>query len=196
MAETKDKTEKKTGFGRRVFLIGSGVVAGGVAFGVYRVRQPHTNPLLPLLDEGEAAITPFVKITKEGITLITPRADKGQGAYSTQAHLLAEELDVDPQKVKLDPGPPSPAYFNGAFADAAAPFAAFDMSWTAETTRSLLYHPLRQVGLQLTGGSMTVPDMFDRMREAGAVARETLKKAAAQQHSVSVADLKTDNGAV
>lgn len=58
MAETKDKTEKKTGFGRRVFLIGSGVVAGGVAFGVYRVRQPHTNPLLPLLDEGEAAITP------------------------------------------------------------------------------------------------------------------------------------------
>ncbi|MEM7675180.1 MAG: molybdopterin cofactor-binding domain-containing protein [Myxococcota bacterium] len=194
MAETKEK--KKRGIGRRLFLIGSGAVAGGVAFGVYWVRRPHANPLLSTLEEGEAAITPFVKITKEGVTLITPRADKGQGAYSTQAHLLAEELDVDPQKVMLDPGSPSPAYFNSAFADAFAPFAAFDMSWTAETVRDLMYHPLRQVGIQMTGGSMTVPDMYVRLREAGAVARETLKAAAAQKHSVPIDDLKTDNGAV
>ena len=195
MTETEGKKKKK-GIGRRVFLIGSGVVAGGVAFGIYRIRQPHPNPLLPTLGEGEAAITPFVKITKEGVTLITPRADKGQGAYSTQAYLLAEELDVDPQKVKLDPGPPAAAYFNSAFADAFAPFAAFDMSWTAETTRSLLYHPLRQIGIQMTGGSTSVPDMFVRMREAGAVARETLKKAAAQLHNAPVSDLKTEDGAV
>ena len=196
MTETEEKTKKKAGFVRRAFLIGSGVVAGGVAFGIYRIRQPHPNPLLPMLDDGEASITPFVKITQEGVTLITPRADKGQGAYSTQAYLLAEELDVDPLKVKLDPGPPAPVYFNSAFADGAAPFAAYDMSWTAETMRGLLYHPLRQVALQMTGGSMTVPDMYVRMREAGAVARETLKKAAAQLHTVSVADLKTEDGAV
>jgi len=188
--------KKKKGVARRAFLIGSGVVAGGVAFGVYRLRLPHPNPLLPTLGEGEAAITPFVMITKDGITLITPRADKGQGAYSTQAHLLAEELDVDPHKVKLDPGPSAPAYFNSALGDAFAPFAAYDVSWTAETVRSGLYHPLRQVGIEMTGGSMTVPDMFVRMREAGAVARETLKKAAAQLHSTSVDELQTEDGAV
>ena len=196
MAETEAKKPKKRGIVRRVFLIGTGAVAGGIAVGVYLVRQPHPNPLLPKLDDGEAAITPFVLITKEGVTLITPRADKGQGAYSTQAHLLAEELDVDPQKVKLDPGPPAPAYYNSAFSDSAAPFAAYDMSWTAETMRGLLYHPLRQLGIHMTGGSMTVPDMYVRMREAGAVARETLKKAAAQVHKVSVSDLKTEDGAV
>lgn len=30
---------------RRVFLIGSMAIAGGVAFGVYRVRRSHPNPL-------------------------------------------------------------------------------------------------------------------------------------------------------
>lgn len=193
---TEGKKNKKKGIVRRAFLIGSGVVAGGVAFGIYRVRLPHSNPLLATLGEGEAAITPFVKVTTEGVTLITPRADKGQGAYSTQAYLLAEELDVDPHKVKLEPGPTSAAYFNSAMPDSSAPFAAYDMSWTAETMRSLLYHPMRQFGIQITGGSMTVPDMFVRMREAGAVARETLKKAAAQLHGVSVAEMKTEDGAV
>ena len=37
------------------------------------------------------------------------------------------------------------------------------------------------LGLQLTGGSSTVPDMYDRLRVAGAVARETLISAAAAQ---------------
>ncbi|MEO1480916.1 MAG: molybdopterin cofactor-binding domain-containing protein [Myxococcota bacterium] len=187
---------KKKGIARRAFLIGSGVVAGGVAFGVYRIRSPHPNPLLGTLGDGEAAITPFVKITKDGVTLITPRADKGQGAYSTQAHLLAEELDVDPHEVGIDPGPPAPAYFNSGFGDMAAPFAAYDMSWTAETVRSMMYHPIRQVALQMTGGSTTVPDMYVRMREAGAVARETLKRAASKLHKTPVDQLTTEDGAV
>ncbi len=194
--EQPEKTTKKSGIARRAFLIGSGAVVGGVAFGIYRVRRPHPNPLLATLGDGEAAITPFVKITKDGVTLITPRADKGQGAFSMQAHLIAEELDVDPHAVKLDPGPPAPAYYNSAFVEGAAPFPGYNTGWTAETVRSLMYHPLRQVGIQMTGGSMTVPDMFVRMREAGAVARETLKKAASQLHGVPVAQLKTENGAV
>ncbi|MEL6641593.1 MAG: hypothetical protein AAFN63_09480 [Pseudomonadota bacterium] len=64
---------------RRTFLIGSAAIAGGVAFGAYMVNRPIPNPLLDDLADGEAAITPFVKVTAEGVTLITPRADKGQG---------------------------------------------------------------------------------------------------------------------
>ena len=81
-------------FTRRAFLIGSVAVAGGVAFGAYVVKKPHANPLLDDLGEGEAALTPYVRIDAGGVTLITPRADKGQGAYSVQAALIAEELDV------------------------------------------------------------------------------------------------------
>ena len=44
----------------------------------------------------------------------------------------------------------------------------------------------RQVlGLQLTGGSSTVPDAYDKMRVAGAVARQMLLAAAAQQTGVA-----------
>jgi isoquinoline 1-oxidoreductase beta subunit len=111
-------------FTRRAFLIGSVAVAGGVAFGAYMVNKPHANPLLDDLGDGEAALTPYVRIDADGVTLITPRADKGQGAYSVQAALIAEELDIELDQVRIDPGPPSPAYWNTALADEAAAFMA------------------------------------------------------------------------
>ena len=97
---------------RRTFLIGSVALAGGVAFGTYMARRPIPNPLLNDLKDGEAAITPFIKVNADGITLITPRADKGQGSYSIQASLIAEELDIDPAMATITPGMPSPAYYN------------------------------------------------------------------------------------
>ena len=99
---------------RRSFLIGSAAILGGVAFGAYLVNRPTPNPLHDDLGEGEAALTPFVKITPDGITLIVPRADVGQGIASTQAMLIAEELDIDPATATLDPGQPHQAYFNGS----------------------------------------------------------------------------------
>ena len=181
---------------RRTFLIGSAAVIGGVAFGYYAYRRPLPNPLLKNLNEGEAAITPFVKIDSTGITLITPRADKGQGAYSVQAHLLAEELDVDPHAVALSPGVPDAAYYNSAVLQDSAPFPPFDRSWLAESARAFMEVPSKLLGMQMTGGSTTVPDMFDRLRYAGAVARETLKLAAAQQLGAAPATLATRDGVV
>lgn len=167
---------------RRSFLIGALGVVGGAAFGVYRYKTPYTNPLKKGLNTGEAAITPFVKIDGEGITLITPRADKGQGAYSLQAMLLAEELDVDPTHVKLSPGMPAKAYYNSAVLGEAMPGMGHVMG--------------KLLAIQVTGGSSTAPDMFTRMRVAGAVARETLKKAAAKEFNVALSDLSTEDGHV
>jgi len=99
---------------RRTFLIGSAAIAGGVAFGTYMAKKPIPNPLLDDLADGEAGITPFVKIGPDGVTLITPRADKGQGSYSMQANLIAEELDIDPSSATITPGMPGPAYYNSA----------------------------------------------------------------------------------
>lgn len=181
---------------RRTFLIGSAAVLGGVAFGTYLAKKPIPNPLLDDLTDGEAAITPFVKITADGITLITPRADKGQGSYSMQAYLIAEELDIDPETATLSPGMPGGAYYNAAVLGEGVPFPAYDESTLAETARAFMAVPAKILQVQMTGGSSTVPDMFERMRMAGAVARETLKEAAAQRLGVSRNDLKTKNGVV
>jgi isoquinoline 1-oxidoreductase beta subunit len=117
---------------RRSFLIGSAAILGGVAFGAYFVTRPTPNPLLDGLAEGEAALTPFVKITPQGITLIVPRADVGQGIASTQAMLIAEELDIDPATATLDPGQPHQAYFNATVAAESLPFPGWEQGFVAE----------------------------------------------------------------
>ena len=181
---------------RRSFLIGSAAVLGGVAFGVWRAKTPYTNPLLKRLGEGEAALTPYVKIDASGVTLITPRADKGQGAYHVQAALIAEELDVTLEAVKIDPGPPDRAYWNTALAAEAAEFNAPEEGFVQDALTGVLGSVMKFVGLQITGGSTTVPDGFIKLRAAGASARETLKLAAAEQLGVAVGDLRTEAGQV
>ncbi|MEQ8480306.1 MAG: molybdopterin-dependent oxidoreductase [Hoeflea sp.] len=183
-------------FTRRAFLVGSVAVAGGVAFGVYTVRKPHANPLLDTLGDGEAALTPYVLIDSGGVTLITPRADKGQGAYSVQAALIAEELDVDLDRIKVDPGPPSAAYWNQALADEAASFMAPGGGIPTQAAYGVLSSVMKVIGMQITGGSTTVPDGFDKLRQAGASAREALKLAASRKTGVPVSALKTASGAV
>ena len=181
---------------RRTFLVGSAAIAGGVAFGTYVARKPIPNPLLDGLSDGEAAITPYVKIDATGITLITPRADMGQGSYSMQAHLIAEELDIDPGTATITPGMPGPAYFNGTVLQEAVPFPAYDESAIAEAMRDFMAVPAKVFEIQLTGGSSTVPDSFVNLRMAGAVARETLKEAAAQRHGIGRNELTTEDGYV
>jgi isoquinoline 1-oxidoreductase beta subunit len=181
---------------RRSFLIGSAAILGGVAFGAYFVTRPTPNPLLDNLAEGEAALTPFIKITPQGITLIVPRADVGQGIASTQAMLIAEELDIDPASATLDPGQPHKAYFNGIIAAESMPFPAWEDGFVARNVRDLMMNVARLTGSQFTGGSSSVADLHETLRMAGATARETLKAAAAARTGLSRADLQTEDGHV
>ncbi|MEY8097677.1 molybdopterin cofactor-binding domain-containing protein [Falsihalocynthiibacter sp. S25ZX9] len=181
---------------RRTFLIGSAAIVGGVAFGFYQYKKPITNPLLDGLTDGEAALTPYVRIDADGVTIITPRTDMGQGAYSIQAAMVAEELDIAWQDIKVDPGMPSPAYFNGAVLGEGMPFPATDDGFVATNARAFGHVLGKLLGVQITGGSSTVPDGYEKLRIAGAVARETLKAAAAAQTGQSVASMNTENGAV
>ncbi len=181
---------------RRTFLFGSAAVVGGVAFGYVMYKRPAQNPLLADLGEGEAALTPYVRIDADGITLITPRGDKGQGVYHVQAVLIAEELDVELDQIKVDPGPPSAAYYNTALSGEAVPFASTDDGFMAETLRGVMDAPMKFLGMQVTGGSTTVPDGWEKLRVAGAVARETLKAAAAEKTGINTTALKTERGRV
>lgn len=181
---------------RRSFLVGSVAVAGGVAFGYYAVQKPHKNPLLASLADGEATFNPWVKISSKGITLITPHADLGQGAYSMQAALIAEELDLEFGQFDIEPGVPAAAYYNTALGAELAPFRSTDESFQAETMRTVFSSVTKLMGAQGTGGSSSVPDSFEKLRIAGAVARETLKKAASKRTGIDVSDLTTRQAAV
>ncbi|MAY62861.1 MAG: isoquinoline 1-oxidoreductase [Rhizobiales bacterium] len=181
---------------RRTFLVGSAIIAGGVAFGVYAVRKPHANPLLDTLGPDEVTFNPWVKITPERIVLIAPHIDLGQGSAGMQSLLIAEEMDLEPGQYEIEFGPPSAAYWNTAQGEEAAPFMSQNDNLVAEGVRGAMTSVFKLLGMQITGGSSSTPDSFDKLREAGAIARETLKAAAARKHDVGVTGLKTENGAV
>ena len=166
---------------RRSFLVGSAAIAGGIAFGIYKVKQTPDNPLAADLPEGAASFNPWVIINKEKVTLIVPHADKGQGVASAQAALIADELDLEWGKFDISFGQPSAAYWNTAMADETVPFMSTDSSTPARTMRNVMGGLMKLIGLQGTGGSTSMADSFDKLRTAGAVARETLKLAASQQ---------------
>ncbi|MGF6899800.1 molybdopterin cofactor-binding domain-containing protein [Paraburkholderia sp. GAS348] len=177
--------------GRRSFLIGSvAIVGGGVVFGPYVFANTPKAAAKPV------SITPWVKISPDKITLITPHADVGQGAVAGQAILIAEELDLDLGQFDTDFGPTDKAYYNTALADELVPFLSIDDGPEAEAARAGATKMFKDAGLQMTGGSSTIRDSFTKLREAGAVVRETLKATAAKRTGVSVNRLRTASGAV
>ena len=181
---------------RRTFLVGTAAVAGGMVIGYWAYRRPPANPLLGRLGHGQATLNPYVLIDANGVTLITPRADKGQGAVSIQAALIAEEMDLPWGGFRTDPGVPSAAYYNGKVVAEGFPIAAVSDSFLARAGRQTGEVVAKLAGIQITGGSTTVADAFDRLRVAGAVARYMLLQAAAQRTGVALDQLRTRDGAV
>lgn len=183
-------------FSRRAVLVGAGAAAGGLVVGYYFSERFRVNARLKDgLGKGQHMLTPYVRIGQDGVTIITPRADLGQGAYSVQAALVAEELDIAWSDIKVDPGAPSSLYYNGRVLSEGLPIAA-----TNANLRPVA-EAISQIGgkflsLQWTGGSSTVADAYHRLRIAGATARELLLRAAEKQTGVARADLKTRDGAV
>ncbi|MGL3106968.1 molybdopterin cofactor-binding domain-containing protein [Bradyrhizobium sp. BR 1432] len=102
------------------------------------------------------------------ITLITARSEMGQGVYTALPMLLAEELGVDLASIKVEVAPPNAKSYGNALVG----------------------------GLQLTGGSTSVRDGWDRLRIAGAQAREMLAGAAAARWKVTRDQVRPGNGFV
>src|SRR6201994_3175818 len=141
-------------FSRRAFVIGSAALAGGIAFGSYVEAEPaattaNGNPLAAGLGPKSATFNPWVEISPEKITLIAQHADIGQGVGSVQPIMIAEEMDLDPGQFEIRFAGPSPAYFNGGFADDFAPFVAAYPSPAAEEARAKTLEWLRQTGFQM-----------------------------------------------
>lgn len=147
---------------RRAFILGVGVVAAGTAVGIY-VAPNLLDHKKPFDFEPHA----FVRIGTDGrITVIIGKSEMGQGIYTGLPMILAEELDVNPQRLHVEFAPVDPA-FN---------------------------HPFMKT--QFTGGSMSTITTYDQMRLAGATARSMLVAAASAQWNVPPNALTTDDGVV
>ena len=179
-------------YSRRAFLISSAAVAGGVAFGVYQAKKTLENPLEPA--EGAYTLNPYLIIDQQGVTIIAPRAEMGQGVHSTLAALVAEELDVAWDDVRVLHGPGAQAYYNGAVISGHAGYEDGKRTVWQGFIHDAMDVPAKALSLQVTGGSTSSIDAYDKMRMAGATAREVLKLAAAEQ--LGAQELRTENGFV
>ncbi len=181
---------------RRSFVIGSVSAAGGVAVGYWAYQKPHDNPLLREIEPGSISTSPYIMINADGITVVTPRAEMGQGVHTTLAAMVAEELEVELDQIRVVHGPASKAYFNDAILEEALPFKSYDYSSLAESARASIRVVGKFLGLQMTGGSSSIHDGFDKMRLAGASVKQMLVKAAANKWNVPVDEISVSKGVV
>lgn len=129
--------------------------------------MPGRNNAAFAAQRTSTSLNAWVKIgTDNTITIMCARSEMGQGVYTSMPMLVAEELEVDLGKVNVEFAPPAEAY-----------------------TNSLL-------GGQLTGGSTSVRDAWEKLRKAGACARIMLVTAAANEWNVDPARCKAANGIV
>jgi isoquinoline 1-oxidoreductase beta subunit len=148
---------------RREFLKASAAVGGGLVIGVTLpdALAPTTRAA------GEAMPNAWVRIAPDGaVTILSARSEMGQGVYTALPTLVAEELEVDLGRIKVEIAPAGEVYIN-----------------------SLL-------GGQLTGGSTSVVEGWEKLRVAGAQARAMLVSAAAQRWGVDAAACQARDGVV
>ena len=134
--------------------------AGALTLGFY---APLTGSSRAAEGDG-TAFNAFIRIDRQGqVTLIMPQVEMGQGVYTSIAMILAEELDADFAKVRLEHAPPDDAHYA---------------------------NPM--LGFQATGNSNSIRAFWLPLRKTGAATRAVLVEAAATGWGVPPADCRTE----
>jgi isoquinoline 1-oxidoreductase beta subunit len=184
---------------RRRFLLG-GLAASGalvVGWGVQPPRQRlHTAQALAVT-KGTVALNGWIAIAPDGsVSVVVPRSEMGQGVHTALPMLVAEELDVPLASVRVAQAPIDKIFGNLALLRENLPFHPDDGGNVKQGAQWVLAKVGRELGIMFTGGSTSVKDAWLPMREAGAVARAMLVKAAAQEWKVDAANCRTRDGFV
>src|SRR5947208_15138117 len=148
---------------RREFLETAGVAGAGLVIGFH----------VPATGRGRAAAAaaPFAPNAwlrigaDESVVVVVDRSEMGQGVTTSLPMLLAEELEADWSKVRIESAPADKAYINPMF------------------------------GMQGTGGSTSVRAAYTPLGKAGAAGGTMLVGAAAETLGVDTAECRAENGA-
>jgi isoquinoline 1-oxidoreductase beta subunit len=191
--------EKKPSRNRRRFLLG-GLAAGGVlmvgwGFQPPRQRLRGASPLA--VEAGAVALNGWVAIAPDGtVSVVVPRSEMGQGVNPALPMLLAEELDASLSSVRISQAPIDKIFGNLTVLRENLPFHPDDRGSLKQGVQWVMGKVGRELGIMFTGGSTSVKDAWGPMREAGAVARAMLVRAAAEQWKLDAARLSTRDGFV
>ena len=150
-----------TGISRRAFLLSSGGAAIAVAFGALPKKVfGQAGPYLP---------NAWVRVGTDNIvTIYSPAAEMGQGVMTSMPLLIAEEMDCDWSRCRVEQAPYNPkVYGNPLFG-----------------------------GNMLAGASRTTRGYYVIMRLAGMQARAIMVNAAAGRMNVAASELTTEPHAV
>ncbi len=141
----------------------------GKAFAAVDARhQPEDDAAAAADGNPPFAPNAFVRVDADGgVRLVMPMVEMGQAIYTGSAMLVAEELGIGMDQLKVEHSPPNEALYG---------------------------MPL--LGGQITGGSTSTRGTYDVLREAGAVARTLLVSAAAAQWQVDPAGCSVARGVV
>ncbi|MGO9514075.1 MAG: molybdopterin cofactor-binding domain-containing protein [Steroidobacteraceae bacterium] len=143
--------------------------ASGTARAIINARR-QPGDAAAAAGDGNPPFAPnaFVRVDADGsVRLVMPNVEMGQGIYTGACMLLAEELGVGLDQIKVEHAPPSD---------------------------ELYASPLLKE--QATGGSSSVRGSWQVLREAGAVARSMLVAAAAERWHVDPSTCSVARGVV
>jgi len=150
---------------RRNFLTATTAIGGGLLLGFGLPTRAEVRDTLTT--DAPFAPNAFLRIDRASkVTFVMPMIEMGQGTYTSLPMLIAEELEVDVDKVTIEHSPADDKYVN----------------------------PL--LGVQLTGASTAIRAMYVPLRRAGATARVMLVTAAAQRWKVDSSTCRAQNGVV
>ncbi|MBL8300520.1 MAG: xanthine dehydrogenase family protein molybdopterin-binding subunit [Rhodanobacteraceae bacterium] len=157
---------------RRQFISVMLSASGALLVGV-RSSSAAIEPKVPmdLLGEPLTSLGAFVRIERNNRIVIGARGcEIGQGVITSLPMLIAEELDADWTRVRVEQLP-----------------YGYEIGPDGPTNR---------YGAQGAGGSTSIPDGWKDLRQAGATARWLLVEAAAQHWQLPHERLETDAGHV
>jgi isoquinoline 1-oxidoreductase beta subunit len=146
---------------RRAFLISSGAAAVGIAFGSFSKNIfAQVEPFSP---------NGWMRVGTDNIvTIYAPACEMGQGVMTAMPLLIAEEMDLDWGRVRVEQAPYNPKLFG---------------------------NPLFG-GNMLAGASRTTRGYYEVMRLAGMQARQIMIQSAALKWEVPATELSTEPNAV
>jgi isoquinoline 1-oxidoreductase beta subunit len=159
------KTQINTNISRRNFLKTSVLASGGmlIGFNFLQACKPEAKMPVDIASLNFNDFNAFIKISDEGyVTIYSPNPEIGQGVKTSMPMIIAEELDVEWNKVNVAQG-------------------ALD---TKNFTR------------QVAGGSQSIRQGWDALRQTGATAKQMLINAAAVKWNVDASTCTASKGTI